>query len=337
MLKQIISLWLCVCLTSWASNSLAQDPPATDVAQANTVIGVGKITNIEPSERAALLQLLEMAVRKRSQGVIQVPIENLRDDGLRALGQKHGSAVVITIDAMRIGHRLIVLVRGLRDGSFVAESLKLETIDDLPAAIDRMMEAIFTGKSYAETATVANLTGEEVRVHRKKYGEFFWGFGLEQGTTLTVSSKFNFGAMMRTSYEMSHWRIDSDLSILGSRNGSLERNHGMWSWTLGGAYIFGDGDIAPYIDAGMGIGAQLIANPTSEATDWEDNNLFGVGALFYVGAGVELFRFHNTRLMMGARIVLPAYSLKTDYDLSDAASKTDNWTPSIRLTTAFVW
>jgi hypothetical protein len=339
MFKQILSLYLCVCVTSWASTTLAETPPTTEDAQATTVLAVGTITNIQPSERTALLQLLKMAIRERSKGMIQVSIKDLNDDGLRSLAQEHGAPVVITIDATRIGHRLIVLMRALRNGAVEAESLKLESIDDLPAAIDRMMEAIFTEKSYEETATMATLTGEEVRIHRKKYGEFFWGVGLEQGTTLSVASHFNFGAMLRTSYEMTHWRIDSDLSVLGSHNGSQKYNHVMWSWTLGGAYIIGDGNIAPYVDAGMGIGAQVLIGPEGGASltpgvgsTGMGGSGYGVGALFYVGAGLELFRFYETRLLIGARIVLPAYNLRTDQDLPEG-----DWTPSVRLTTAFVW
>jgi hypothetical protein len=48
-----------------------------------------------------------------------------------------------------------------------------------------------------------------------------------------------------------------------------------------------------------------------------------------VGGGIELFRFHNTRLLVEARVVMPAFTLNIQGD--------DKWVPIFKSNISFVF
>jgi len=299
------------------------DNPAPIQKKIDTVLIGGDFVNVSGPEKKSMLRVLQYQLYKHGESVRHATEPDISDQRLAEMAENHNATNVVAVEVTRVGSTTIILVRAVIDGSSRTETIRLFKMDDFPIAAERLVEGIYSKQSFNDTATASTLTTQEGRPQERKFGELFWGAGISLGSTLTQSTGMNFGGNLRIAYEMTDWRLDSEFSTVGTSNGN-DSNHIALDWTLGAAYLFGEGNMAGYIDGGLGLGFQHL-DPAV------DNNRTGLGALFYVGGGVEMFRFYDTRLIVGARVVLPAY------ELEKSAQHNSSWEPSVRLTTTFLW
>ena len=216
--------------------------------------------------------------------------------------------------------------------------MSLKALGEYPVAARRLAAAITQDKALDETATLTTLAGDETRTYGKKAGEFLWGVGVNMGTVMTSDATFLYGTTLRAAYEAPVWRLESDVSFLFNTN-SHDEGGFVFDWTLGGNWIIGDGNIAPFIGGGLGLTYQDI-----ERKDASD--LDAMGLSFFTGAGVEFFRYYATRLIVDARVTLPAFKAEgTNYSTpvyageATAAGPTDEstWAPMFKTTVSFLW
>jgi hypothetical protein len=295
-------------------------PPAS---KGKVLVGLGEAINLTAGESNSLAKLVEMEVRSHGYSVEAVVVSGMNDDALRKhLSDKQGKTLIV-IDATRIGTRVIVLVRSTSGATFRTDSLRLKRFNDVPIAAKRLVKAIMTGTPYDETATTNSLTGDETRRHERKFGEFLWGFGFNVGSSLTMDTGLEYGTSLRFGYEMENLRLDMDFAFVWNSRQKGDETF-TFDWSLGAAYLFGDGNIAPFLMGGLGISVQRVERDYNENPDsWGNEDLSGSGVGFYLGAGVELLRFYSTRVIIDARVVLPTYKLE-GYDVAS------QWAPSFR-------
>lgn len=175
---------------------------------------------------------------------------------------------------------------------FVA-SLTSISIDEADKVIGRLVLAVLDRKPIESGARIATVTGTESEPFRKKPGEGLWIAGLR-----LEPLGFSFG----WSYEAESWRLgillqggEDDVSYFG----------------IDGAWILHDGNISPYLGAGLGIvGSDSAEDPVLGAK---------------LEAGAEFFRLHGVRLMAGVDAVIPFESLY----------ETDTFNPGVYLRLCF--
>ena len=76
----------------------------------------------------------------------------------------------------------------------------------------------------------------------------------------------------------------------------------MWhsSFTLGAAYLFNARNVSPYVSGAIGYGGTWMGGSVDDAN---------FGLLLSAGGGVEFFRLYKARMLLDARLTVPAYEL----------------------------
>lgn len=152
-------------------------------------------------------------------------------------------------------------------------SLTAERIDESDTVIPRLVRSVVEREPVEKGARIATVTEHESEPFKKKPGEglFIIGVGLAP-----------LGGSIGWSYEARDWRLgilfqgaEDDVSFFG----------------VEGAWIPGDGNVSPYVGAGLGV-----VGPENDGDGV-------VGAK--LEAGVEFFRLHGVRLMAGVNAVIP--------------------------------
>jgi hypothetical protein len=145
------------------------------------------------------------------------------------------------------------------------------SIDEADVVVPRLVHAVLNREPFDKGARMATVTAQESTPFRSRPGEglFVIGVGLAP-----------LGGSIGWSYEARAWRLgilaqgaDDGASFLG----------------IEGAWIPYDGNVSPYVGAGLGsVGGDFDAS---------------LGTKLEVG--VELFRLHGVRLMAGVSAIVP--------------------------------
>lgn len=190
-----------------------------------------------------------------------------------------------------------------------SRSLNLNGLDEVLVASDRVAQALVHGKPIEETATVDTLVGTETRKYEKKSGEGYWGFGL-YGMAIPALGVYSSGGL-----EIPAWYETPSIGVGGSIRFALtggadtaEKRATFGSLSFGIRGFLTDGDIAPYLGAGLGFDWTDMRERTADGSFQMDGETEGFGA--YGEVGVALLRLHKTRFLIGARADVPFFSTK---------------------------
>ena len=173
----------------------------------------------------------------------------------------------------------------------------IEDIREADRVLGRLARAVVKGESLQEGAELSTVTEHEGREFAKRPGEFLWGFDVRAGfgaaDVPTIPGMF--GAAFRFMYEIEHATFGLTIGGGGSNHG------GLYETTIRANYLFSESDISFYLGGGFGISAMVV--------DGYDGEFGGHGMVSF---GAELFRLHATRLVLGADVMLPMYTLQGD-------------------------
>ena len=317
-------------MLSLLSMLAASAQAATPTAAGKILVATGSAVNLTSDDMASLGSVTAMALTSAGADVTSVVVGALSDAQLKQLAEDHGAARAVVIDATRIGESIIVLARIARGGDVRSETMSLKALGDFPVAARRLAAAVSQDKPIEETATLTTLGGEETRKYGKKAGEFLWGVGVNMGTVMTSDATFLYGTTARAAYEAPAWRLESDLSFLFNTNGHDEGGF-VFDWSLGGNWIVGDGNIAPFLGGGLGLSFMDI-----ERKDKADMDATGLS--FYAGGGVEFFRYYSTRVILDARVTLPAFEVESHSWSTEGGESTEStWAPTFKTTVSLLW
>lgn len=192
----------------------------------------------------------------------------------------------------------------------------IEDIREADRVLGRLARAVVKGESLGEGAKLDTVTEHEAREFAKRPGEFLWGFDVRAGfgaaDVPTVPGMF--GAAFRFMYEIEHATFGLTIGGGGSDHG------GLYETTIRANYLFSESDISFYLGGGFGISAMVV--------DGYDGEFGGHGMVSF---GAELFRLHATRLVLGADVLLPMYTLQEadtwDANAQSSTRRADAYVP----------
>jgi hypothetical protein len=192
-----------------------------------------------------------------------------------------------------------------------SREMRLQGVEEVMVAAPRIADSIVKGTTLAETEKVDNLVGQDTRQPKSKPGKTHFALGLvgilpplDQGLTPAPGVNFD------VHYETGSQQLELGGSIRfggGDGGGQAAVSNGFFIFSLGARGYTSDTDFSPYI--GGGLAWSYLSLHASGA----DVSASGNGLGFYADAGVEILRTHHAHLAVGARLDLPAYSLKNSY------------------------
>jgi hypothetical protein len=308
---------------------------ASALAGESAVLVMREGVSVEPDQRAGMAAMFRVEFEKYGVEVLQV-META--DVKAAAAAAPAGARVFVLDAIRLGSKFL-----LKLGEFDAagrqvfgEQISAAGMEELDLVTPRVVKAVLLRKNLEETQTVENLTRQEGRQWNKKWGEFYWGFGIPFAMTFNPVSNLSYGLNFKALYEMERLRIDYYLGFAVEGHGGTDLN--LFDTDLSVNYLFTTGNFSPYLGGGVGFSVMTVNGSDFQA---EDN-----GAHFAANAGVELFRLYGTRLLLGLRTILPLYQMDDDADWvydpltgtsHQEASGSRRWMPVFMTEVSFVW
>ena len=186
-----------------------------------------------------------------------------------AAAENYEVSQVVYGSLSRLGYKIILRIRALRAGEaapYYTDQLTSTTEEDLDAVVRRVADGIAAGRPNAERATVETVTEQETLEPRRRASRT--GIGVRAGFIFPVADSYAgldrlTSARLAFKYETRDYFIDTT-PVLGFswRSDSVE-------WTifdLFAARIFGVGDFAPYLGAGVGVHSLHLEKPIPAET-----------------------------------------------------------------------
>jgi len=271
-----------VCAVALASSGAA----ATASASSIVIVAEGAGFSAESLQTVRSIATTEL----RSRGVAVVEDERL--GGVHPVGSEAmslaedlGADRVFAFRFGRLQKKVLMSLEELEPPSgtsvYVAR-LTASSLDESDVVVPRLVRSVVDREQVEEGQRMTTMTDEETTPFKTKAGEglFVLGVGVAP-----------LGGSIGWSYEARTWR-------LGVLFQGAENDPGYFG--VEGAWIPLDGDISPYVSAGLGV--------VSAANDGDGNAL---GTKLEVGA--EFFRLHGARLFAGVSAIIPFENLaRTD-------------------------
>jgi hypothetical protein len=255
----------------------ALDPPA-----------VNAIRNVAASELRK--RGIALAEDRRTGGVHRV------DEDLSMLALDLGARRLF---ALRIGGRLgqkIPLSLDELSADTLAPvhsaSLTATGLEECDVVTARLVDDVLGGRSAESTAQMATVTATESKPFAKKPGERFWFIGLPVALYNAGSTPTGFS--LGYGYEAENFRI----SVTGAAYS--RGSDGVGYLVMEGAWIPFATELSPYIGGGLGyMGA---------------GGHGGLGGV--VEGGLEAFRLHGVRALVGVQLTIPFFDTQEDSGLT---------------------
>ena len=251
----------------------------SQAASADAVVIVADDAGYEESTLRTLRSIVSTELRTHGVAVLDdarfdpaVGAETLRS------AEETGAERVFVLRLGRLEEKVLMSLEELNPPSrapvFVSR-LTATSIDEADKVIGRLVTSVLSREAVEKTARVATVTEDEAEPFQKKPGEglFILGVGLAP-----------LGGSIGWSHEAEHWRLgvlfqgDEDVGFFG----------------VDGAWLFSNNNISPYLGVGLGVVGPDCDNCDGGAV---------MGTKLEVG--VEFFRLHGARLMVGVHAVIP--------------------------------
>jgi hypothetical protein len=261
----------------------------SQAASADAIVIVADDAGYQASTVRTLRSIV--ATELRSHGV--AVLDDARFDAATAVGaetlqsiEELGAEQVFVLRLGRLESKVFMSLEELNPPSLTpvfVSRLTATGVDEADKVIGRLVTSVLSRQDARTTARVATVTEGEAEAFKKRPGEglFIIGVGLAP-----------LGGSIGWSHEVEHWRLgvllqgDEDVSFFG----------------VDGAWLPSDNNISPYVGVGLGV-----VEPDCDG--YRDGSGYGCDDRAVLGtkieAGVELFRLHGLRLMVGAHAVIP--------------------------------
>jgi hypothetical protein len=290
--------------------------PALAVPAPQTLVLPLRTLGVSDTTATVVGDLLQGELETR--GVALFPVSRLAADTPRgasacddaacasAAATNYDVSRVVYGSLSRLGDKIILRVRALKAGEtvpFYSDQLTSTTEEDLDAVVRRIADGLAAGRPNAEHATVETVTQQETQEPRRRASRS--GIGVRAGFIYPISDSYA-GVDRLTSlrlafkYETRDYFIDST-PVLGFSWGS-----GCVEWTvldLFLARIFGRGDLAPYVGAGLGVHAlHLERDPRPSDPNPYDGPSHGETTLSAdIGFGCLALRTYDLSIIIDVR------------------------------------
>lgn len=251
----------------------------------------------------------------------------IRKLGVQGLGEPRTDAMdaseVYRVSMRPLGQTIFLSLSHERNSSLVYESqLTLREIEEVPVAAPRLAEAVVTQKSVSRTASVDSLVGEETRRYGKKYGEFFFDFGIlglaVPNTDVIGAAGFTFGG----AFETEDFAVLSDFRFAGGEPSDDEAS--FVAVGVGGRYYLSESNWAPFLTGGLTFTSVSVSRAGKSDDDWgESHQQSGLGS--WVGIGVQALRHYRSRLTLDVRADLPFFELGGEHFVPITVGLTYGW------------
>jgi hypothetical protein len=189
----------------------------------------------------------------------------------------------------RLGQKIPLSFEELSPGSLTpvySASLTAVGLEECDVVTARLVDAVLDRRSAESTAEMGTVTAMESKPFAKKPGERFWFIGLPVALFNADKSNNPFGFTIGYGYEAESFRVSA------SAGGYGRASQGVGYLVLEAAWIPLQGEFSPYLGGGLGyMGA---------------NNSGGMGAI--VEGGIEAFRLHGVRGLLGVEVAIPFFS-----------------------------
>lgn len=271
------------------------------------------------------------------QTAVAILCEELQDAGVNLTENGDGDAVY-RLHIRRLGELiwLTLVYDSASTGVQDFRRLEVGSVEEIPIAARRLVNALLNGQSVEETAAFDTLVGGETRDLDKLHGEFLWGLGLMGVFVPSSDAPLAPGFSLSGAYETVDFAVGTSL-----RFGAIENSGDSsiyFDWSLGGRYFFLDGNISPFVGGGM---EWLIVNAEG-SDDGRSTSISGNGLAAFAEVGVEFLRFHDSRLTLDLRLELPVFEFEVDewsdgdYLMGESVHDTTYVTP-ITVALTYYW
>lgn len=270
--------------------STALPPQATAAGRAALIL-VDQ-AGLAPPEEQALRGIAETELTGQGFALVTDPRFDLRtpvDVQTVQLAQSEGAQRVFVLEARgRLGAKIPMVMEEVGPDARVVlgsvSSISSE-IEEGDVTVPRLVRATLGRQSAASTAEIDSVTYNESKPFQKKPGEKFFMIGLELPAFGGGGNGTIYGYSMAFFYEADIWRVGGTVEG-GGHNDLNEVFTG-----IEGAWIPLKGEFSPYLGGGIGF-MGTTANS-------------GLG--LKIAGGVEAFRLHGVRAMVGLDLHIPLF------------------------------
>ena len=247
------------------------------------------------------------------------------------LASHHATMGVYDVRFGKLGSRVLFSARQRASGE--ERRVLLQSIEEVPVAAARLVEAIAEKQSVAETQNVDNVLSTESRKPKAKSGSVGVYFGLVGMTALAMTPSASGGFELGIGFRTGRAMIGGNFRAGGI--GSGDHKLGFVSLDFGGRYYLSDSDTAGFLGGGLGVS---YLHATGEEPGWADESPVGSGFGANLQGGIALFRSSSTAASISLRADLPFFALKGEWRGGPAYgnySYGSNYNPPPKTTTAF--
>lgn len=201
-----------------------------------------------------------------------------------------------------------VILEATRDQPTGSVTVRLDGIEELPAAAPRIADALVHGKALATTQRVDNLLEVETRRAPTKKGSLKFTLGVadvESAGWGARATGFSLGLM----YATPGFALPTEMRFAWSDSPNGGKELTLFSFSVGGRAYLSKHDTSPFLGGGLGI-LNLSASEYDWPTTGFDAHRTGIAP--YVEAGVEMLRLHRARIGLLLRADFPTGSLRSE-------------------------
>ncbi|HET9953634.1 MAG TPA: hypothetical protein VFQ61_03980 [Polyangiaceae bacterium] len=214
------------------------------------------------------------------------------------------------VELLKLGDAIFLSVAAIRpDAPGEQRRVRLANIEEAPDATPRLVTALLQHKDVGNLQEYGNLLQSETRAPLRKSGALLVGVGvMGQYSNHIVAPGFE----LSLRYDTPDWVIGSALRYSGGS--TKERHSEIFSWGVGGRYMFTHSDAAPF--AGAGLAFETITASQERTSGNSTETVFRgdrSGLAVYGEAGVEFLRTHKSRLAAAIRVDAPIFNVSTAY------------------------
>lgn len=286
------------------------------------------------SSTARTLRALTISdLRKRGFAVSDDPSwEGLHPAGeaTQALMKRFGGRAFALRVAGRLGAKVPLILEELRaDGGVAAStSLTAGSLEECDIVIPRLVEALLAKIPVEDTARMTTVTTEEARSFQHRPGEGRFVIGLLNPLFSGDDGGDKSGLSLGYMFETEHFLVGVEGLYTRSGNSNL----GSMAF-LHGAWLPLSGEFSPY----LGIGIGYLAGDDRDVS-------ISTGMGYKVTAGLEMFRLHRLRVLVGVDVYFPSsrskgtryqYQYEYPYSVNSEVITTRSNFPVIHVKLAF--